>query len=119
MNYNLLTYAIYLSIMIFIIVYVGRYFYKNGRLFILALLQNDEEQTDYLNKALLIAYYLFNIGYTLINLIFWTVVEDTKGVIDSLGNNIGMLVLILAVTHYFNMALIHYLSKNKKVIFHK
>lgn len=117
MNYNILCYAIYLALMIFIIVYVGRLFYRNGRVFILALFNGHELQADHINNILLLAYYLFNIGYAFVKLTYWGKVTDAKLVISSLGNNIGLLVLILGVTHYFNMAVIYYLSKKQK-IFH-
>lgn len=117
MNYNILAYGVYLSIMVFIIVYVGRLFYKNGRVFILALFKGDAAQTDNMNNILLLAYYLFNIGYAFIKLRFWTLVTNVEIMISSLGSNIGLLVLILAVTHYFNMALIYYLSKRQSLSF--
>jgi hypothetical protein len=117
MNYNILAYAIYLGIMIFIIVYVGQHFYRNGRVFILGLFKGHAAQADNLNKILLIAYYLFNIGYTCLKLRFWTHVTDSEILVSSLSTNIGILVLILAVTHYFNMALVYYLSKKQSFSF--
>ncbi|RYE23512.1 MAG: hypothetical protein EOP51_10285 [Sphingobacteriales bacterium] len=104
--------------MIFIIVYVGRLFYNNGRVFILGLFKGDEAQTDHLNKILLLAYYLFNLGYAFANLRYWEHVTDVNSVIASLAQNISLLILILAVTHYFNMALIYYLSKKHNIVIH-
>lgn len=117
MNYNIPAYGIYAAVMIFIIVYVGRLFHRNGRVFILALFKGHDEQADNLNNILLLAYYLFNLGYAFIKLRYWTKVTDLEILISSLGSNIGLLVLILAVTHYFNMALIHYLSKRQQLSF--
>ncbi|WP_276132814.1 hypothetical protein [Polluticoccus soli] len=117
MNYNILAYTIYLTIMVYIIVYVGRLFYNNGRVFILGLFKGNVEQTDYVNTILLVAYYLFNIGYAFLKLRFWTNVTDVEVLVSSLGTNIGVLILILAVTHYFNMWLIYYLSK-RQALFH-
>ncbi|MBS1771226.1 MAG: hypothetical protein JST82_00095 [Bacteroidetes bacterium] len=118
MNLNILAYVLYLGIMIFIIVYVGRLFYRNGRVFIMSLFKGDATQTDHLNNILLLAYYLFNIGYAFVKLRFWTSVTDTEILVSSLGTNLGILILILAVTHYFNMAMIFYLSKRHKIIIH-
>lgn len=117
MNYNIPAYGIYLAIMVFIIVYVGRLFHRNGRVFILALFKDDAVQTDHLNNILLLAYYLFNIGYAFVKLRFWTTVTSVEVLVSSLSSNIGLLVLILAVTHYFNMALIHFLSKRQQLSF--
>lgn len=116
MNYNILAYTIYLVIMIYIIVYVGKLFYRNGRIFILGLFKGDAVQTDHLNNILLLAYYLFNIGYALVKLRYWTHVTNVEVLVSSLGSNIGMLILILAVMHYFNMLLIYFLSKRQALL---
>ena len=113
MNYNLTTYGIYLILMVYIIVYVGRYFYTNGRVFIISLLNNNVELADHLNKLLLLAYYLFNIGYTFIKLKSWQRVNNIESLFSSLSTNMAVLILILALTHYFNMLVIFYLSKSK------
>lgn len=117
MNYNIPAYGIYTALMMFIIVYVGRLFHKNGRVFILSLFKGDAHQADNLNNILLLAYYLFNIGYAFIKLRYWTKVTHVEILVSSLSSNIGLLVLILAVTHYFNMALIYYLSKRQQLSF--
>lgn len=117
MNYNILAYAIYLAIMVFIIAYVGKLFHSNGRVFIIALFNGHQQQADNLNNILLLAYYLFNIGYAFAKLRFWTHITDIAELISSLGTNIGILILILAVTHYFNMLLVYYLSKKQSLSF--
>jgi hypothetical protein len=119
MNYNILAYGMYLLIMGFIILYVGRLFQRNGRVFILALFKGEAQQTDNLNNILLLAYYLFNLGYAFVTLRFWEKVYDIEVLISSLGANIGLLTLILALTHYFNMALVYYLSKKQSLSVHQ
>ena len=113
MNYNIAAYIVYLSLMVFIIVYVGRYFYTNGRVFIISLLNNQVQLADQLNKLLLLAYYLFNIGYACITLRFWQKVNNIEMLLSSLSTNMGLLILILAFTHYMNMLMIYFLSKSK------
>ena len=113
MNYNVLAYIIYLILTIFIIVFVGRLFYRNGRIFILVLLKDDAIMTDYVNNILLIAYYLFNIGYAFFKLRYWTKISNTEMLIASITSNMGVLIFILAFTHYMNMLLIAYLSRSK------
>jgi hypothetical protein len=113
MNYNIGAYIIYLALMIFIIVYVGKYFYTNGRVFIISLLNDNVALADQINKLLLIAYYLFNIGYAFMTLNRWQKLSNTEMLFSSLSWNMGGLILILAVTHYLNMLAIYYLSKSK------
>ena len=114
MNYNVTTYFIYLFMTIFIIVFVGKYFYKNGRIFILSLMKDDAVTTDHLNNILLVAYYLFNIGYAFVKLRFWQKIESLDMLVSSIANNMSILIFILASTHYMNMILIWYLSRSKK-----
>jgi hypothetical protein len=100
--------------MIFVIVFVGKLFYRNGRVFILALMKDDVVTTDHLNNILLVAYYLFNIGYAFLKLRFWQKVENLEMLVSSIANNMSVLIFILASTHYINMILIWYLSRSKK-----
>ncbi len=113
MNYNVTAYIIYLIITFFVIVFVGKLFYKNGRVFILALMRDDAPATDQLNNILLVAYYLFNIGYAFVKLHLWQKIENLAMLVASIANNISLLIFILASTHYINMMLIWYLSKSK------
>jgi hypothetical protein len=112
MNYNVSAYMIYIAMMFFIIVYVGKYFYDNGRIFIIALLNGNVSLADYINKLLLVAYYLFNIGYAFIKLKSWPKIGSIEALFSSLAVNMGALILILACTHYFNMLAIYLLSKS-------
>jgi hypothetical protein len=113
MNYNISAYIIYLALMVFIIVYVGKYFYTNGRIFIISLLNDNVSLADHINKLLLVAYYLFNIGYAFIKLKHWQKISNMEMLFSSLSVNMGMLILILACTHYFNMLIIYILSKSQ------
>jgi hypothetical protein len=116
MNYNIPAYMIYLTLMIFIIVYVGKLFYRNGRIFILSLFSNNEVLTDHVNHVLLIAYYLFNIGYAFFTIRLWGTVVNIQSLISMIAGNMGVLIFILAITHYMNMGLIYYFSKKKSLL---
>jgi hypothetical protein len=111
MNYNILAYLLYGCITIYIIWHVGRSFHRNGRIFILRLFHGNIALTDTTNNILLIAYYLFNIGYSVVQLSFWERISGVDTMISSVALKTGVLVIILAVTHYFNIALIYFLSK--------
>ncbi|MBX3239372.1 MAG: hypothetical protein KIT80_18975 [Chitinophagaceae bacterium] len=114
MNLNILAYIIYTAITLYIIFWVGRTFYVNGRMFILRLFQNNAEQTDATNNIILIAYYLFNIGYAILQFQTWDNVQTVSKLISSIAGKTGLLVAILALTHYFNMLLIFLLSRRTK-----
>lgn len=118
MNYNILSYAIYAVITIYIIVWVGKMFHRNGRIFILSLFKNQTEMADTTNNLLLVAYYLFNIGYTIVQLSYWKHIPDIASTLSSVGQKSGILILMLAALHYNNMFIIYLLSKNKMKSIH-
>jgi hypothetical protein len=119
MNYNVLAYLIYLFLMIIIIVFVGRLFYRNGRIFILALFRGNDTLTDHVNHILLVAYYLFNIGYAFFTLRHWERITNIQLLVSGISGNMGTLVFILAFMHYVNMLLIYYLSRKKSLFNHQ
>lgn len=106
-----MAYIIYLAVSVFIIYRIGKLCHSNGRVFILQLFRGDTATTDTINNILLLAYYLFNTGYALLRLKQWRQIHTTEALIASLSSYIGILVLILAVTHYGNILLIYILSK--------
>jgi hypothetical protein len=115
MNYNISAYTIFIALMAFIIVYVGKYFYTNGRIFIISLLHNNVSLADYINRLLLAGYYLLNIGYAFIKLKQWQKINTLSVWFSSLAENMGTLILILAFLHYLNMLVIYYLSKSNSI----
>ncbi|MEO8416699.1 MAG: hypothetical protein ABI472_23745 [Ginsengibacter sp.] len=111
MNYNIISYLIYGCITVYIIYWVGKLFYRNGRIFILPLFHQNESMTDTTNNILLVAYYLFNVGYAVVQFSLWDKVTGIETMIASISMKTGVLVTILGVTHYGNLSLIYFLSK--------
>lgn len=111
MDNNVLAYAIYIGITLYIIYWIGRLCHRNGRVFILKLYHDDAQAADTLNNILLLAYYLFNTGYALLKLKTWEHVASAAQLISSLSHHLSVLILILAFTHYFNILLIHILAR--------
>lgn len=115
MNLNISAYIAFVFLMVFIIAYVGRYFYTNGRIFIISLLKSNVSLADSINRLLLVGYYLLNIGYTFLKLKNWEKINSLEAWCSSLALNIGTLILILAFMHYGNILAIYYLSKSNSI----
>lgn len=111
MNYNVVTYSLYLSITLMVIILLGNVFYKNGRIFILSIYNHQEQLTDSINRLLLAGYYLVNIGYAFLTIKGWEKVESTQQMMESLSTQIGGILLILAILHFLNVFALLYLSK--------
>lgn len=108
---NTLAYVLYLLLTYIITVRVGWTFYRNGRFFILSLLQGDEKLTDFINRILLTGYYLLNLGYAALMLRNWDEIGSWTGLLVSIVSMTGRIVLTLAVIHFCNMGAIYLIAK--------
>lgn len=119
MNYNVITYCIYLPTIIFIMVKIGRLFYRNGEVFLFSLFQTNIPLERSINKLLLIGYYLTNIGYAILTVSYWESINNLLEMLNSLSTRLGRIILLLALLHYNNIFWINYLhKKNLKSIHH-
>jgi hypothetical protein len=115
---NIIAYIIYLFLTYVITVHVGLMFYRNGRIFILNLLQGDERLTDFINRILLTGYYLLNLGYAALMISSWKTITTWTDVLVSITTMTGKIMLLLGVIHFFNMLVIFFISKRKQHSLH-
>ena len=113
---NSIAYIVYLIITYLITVNVGFIFYRNGRLYILRLLHNDEKLTDFINRILLTGYYLLNLGYAALMIRSWKTIHTWTELVESTGAKTGKIMLTLALIHFFNMAVILLISHRHESI---
>lgn len=114
MDFNTIAYLIYLSVMTFITVIVGFSLFKNGRFFILKQLNGEEELTDFINKILLVGYYLMNLGYCFYLMSQWNSLTGWTELFNSLSGTVGGIVLLLGTMHFINIAILFLLGKELK-----
>lgn len=106
MNYNILGYSIYLLATLFIIIRVGKICYDNGNIFVSHLIPDHKDLCHKINQVLLVAYYLLNMGYCAITLIGWQKIETFNQLIETITFRSGIIVVFLALMHYFNIYMI-------------
>lgn len=111
---NILAYIIYLSITYIITVHVGLVFYKNGRHYILNLLHGDEKLTLFINRLLLVGYYLLNLGYVALTISTWPVIDDWGSLWGCMATMTGKILLILGIIHFGNMAAIYFIGRHHR-----
>lgn len=114
MNLNVVTYCIYLPIMIYVTVFLGQTFFKNGRIFILQQFNGDEELTDNINRVLLAGYYLLNLGFCFYIVESWTIIDNWARLLTSLAETIGKLIIGLGVMHFINVSALLIAGKRKR-----
>lgn len=106
MNYNLLGYGIFISVIAFIIVIVGKICYRNGNIFVAALIPDHLELCQQINKSLLVSYYLVNIGYCAMTLIGWEAIDNPLQLAEVLASKVAIILCILSVLHFSNIFLL-------------
>lgn len=111
MNYNVITYSIYLPIICLIMIKVGWVVYKNGEIFLTNLFNHNKNLAKSINRILLIGYYLTNIGYAIITIAYWKNITSLQGIIGSLTDTLGKIILLLAILHYNNIFWLKQLKK--------
>jgi hypothetical protein len=112
MNLNILGYAIYLLITIFIIVKVGRICYQNGNIYVAQLIPDHIDLCHKINQVLLLGYYLMNIGYCAMTLISWEKITTFNQLIEVIAFKSAIIIGTIAFLHYGNIfVLTKYIQK--------
>jgi len=115
-NLNLIGYSVFIMMMVFIIVVVGKICYRNGNVFVAALMPGDIELCKQINKMLLIGYYLVNIGYCAVTLSFWEHIGSVSILIEVIALKMASIILILSALHYLNIYVIYSLHQKKVLL---
>jgi len=105
-----MAYILYGMLTLFTIVFVGRTLYRNGRHFILKILM-DESMTDQINHTLLTGFYLVNIGYVLLTLTRWSLIETAEEMVVVVAEKTGFILVVLGVLHFMNITGLYLLSQ--------
>jgi hypothetical protein len=114
MNYNTLTYCIYLLITLYVVIYVGGTIFRNGRTFLINTFLGDVATADAVNKVLLAGYYLMNAGYVILALKIWIKVDSFIQLINVLSFKTGTIILTLGIMHFLNVIALLVIGKKKE-----
>lgn len=115
MNYNIISYIVYIPIIFFIMIYLGWLFYSYGESFLLNLFQNNKSLVKSINNLLLIGYYLVNLGYAIITIAYWETINSIPEMLNALSHHLGIIIIGLAILHYNNVLCLTYLVKSKSL----
>ena len=106
MNLNLIAYLAYFAITSYIIVVVGRSCYRNGNIFVAALIPGHADLCQKINQVLLLGYYLLNIGYCAITIIGWKTITSVELLVELVAFKSAVIISIISVMHYTNIFII-------------
>jgi hypothetical protein len=111
MDLRLVEYLFYLSASVVLTVWVGRTLHRNGRRFLIDVME-DEALADSVNRLLLVGFYLVNLGVAALLVNTAGGVGSPADVVQTLATQIGVVLLILGVMHLGNVYVLHRLRRN-------
>jgi hypothetical protein len=85
--------------------------FKNGKVFLLDIFNQNEVLAQSVNQLLLVGFYLINIGYAVYTLSNGQPIEDYREMIEALSTKVGAIILILGGMHFGNLFIFYKLRK--------
>jgi hypothetical protein len=108
------TYATYVTISVFLTIWVARTLHKNGRVFLIEVFGGDDGLADSVNHLLVVGFYLINFGYIALALKIGGLITNTQQGIEALSYKIGLVLLVLGGMHFFNLLILQRIHRRPK-----
>src|SRR5215471_15650032 len=102
--YLVLTYAAYICLSLGLTIWVARTLFRNGRVFLVDAFLGNERLADSINHLLVVGFYLINVGYVTLALRYGGRPTDLPQAIEILSTKVGIVLLVLGLMHFFNLA---------------
>ena len=99
-------YALYIAISAALTVWVAHSLSTRGRVFLVQFMDGNQTLADSVNHLLVIGFYLINLGYAMLALSYGPKPHSIEQAIEWLSFKVGLVLLVLGGTHFFNMAMI-------------
>ena len=119
MNYNILSYLIYIPMTVAVTVWVATTLFKNALVFLVDIFHGNELLADSVNRLLVVGFYLINLGYAIYTLKIFGSVLTVQVMMEKLSLKLGAIILILGAMHFFNLFVFFKLrNKSKEEVNH-
>jgi hypothetical protein len=104
-TYVLIAYLIYLPVALLLTWYVAHTLFKNGRIFMLDIFRGKTEIALATNKLFEVGFYLLNVGFALLILEIYVIIDSSQETIEVLSKKIGGFSIYLGIMLFFNLYL--------------
>lgn len=116
MDIVVVTYAAYITLSVFLTIWVAQTLHKNGRVFLVEVFHGDESLADSVNHLLVVGFYLINLGYVSLALKVGYEIESAREGIEALSWKIGLVLLVLGGMHFFNLFVFNRIYRRPKFL---
>ena len=120
MNYNIISYGLYLPITFYITILVGRELHRAGKYFVCEMIRHDLAFANAVNNSLLVGYYLVNLGYVTLMVSTWEEITSFTSLLINLCDKLGIILITLGIIHFINMLVLKISASNadNQLMFH-
>ena len=124
MDWELITFILYVVIAASTTIIVGQTLYNNGYYFLKRIFRTVPHLVHPINKLLLVGFYLVNLGFVLVFFTLKTVsITSVLQSLEFLSIKLGTVYLILGIMHCFNITVFiiieKHLTKKSNFLQHK
>ena len=113
MELRLIDYVIYLIASAFLTVYVSRTLFKNGRVFLVEVFQ-QQGLADSVNHLLVVGFYLINLGWAALLINAGGSPQSLPDMIQETVTRLGVVLLVLGGMHFFNMFILYLIRRSRQ-----
>ena len=113
--YTVWSYIAYLVASVALTIWVAHTLHKNGRIFLVDSFLGNEKLADSVNHLLVVGFYLINIGYVTLALKYGDKPGSLEQAIEFFSTKIGLVLLVLGVMHFFNLAVFSKMRSRAKL----
>ncbi len=99
------THLIYLAVGVALTMWVARTLRIHGQVFLAKGCKGDQPLAESLSHLLSVGFYLLHVGVVLLMLRWGGHATEVVGAIELLSTKIGLILIVLAVSHFFHLAL--------------
>jgi hypothetical protein len=111
---NQFTYILYILLSSSIVILVGNWCYKNGKIYILNYFSKDINFGNGINKLLRTSYYLLNIGLAIWSLNSMRQINNYVQAILEISSRLSFILLLIGSLHFINIYSLYLLHKHYK-----
>jgi hypothetical protein len=102
---EIVTYFAYIAIGVGLTAWVARQLNVHGRVFLAQGCKGNTELASSLGHLLSVGFLLLHFGFVLLTLRIGGVAVDTTSAVELLSTKTGLVLIVLAVSHFFHLAL--------------
>jgi hypothetical protein len=107
-NYLPHVYVIYAALAVALTIYLARTLSTHGGVFLETVFEDEPRLASAVNRLLVVGFYLVNLGWALMMLRAPSA-ETVTIALETLARKLGILLLVLAAMHFFNLMVFHWM----------